>query len=282
MIEELSKAYPVGALCRAVQVARSGYYGWLKGKEPAREVANGELVEQIKTIYAAKRGTYGSPRITHELRRGGQKYNHKRVERLMRQQGLKGRTGKRRKVRTTNSEHDQPVAPNLLLERPAPQRTDEVWVADITYVPTTEGWLFVAAVMDLYSRQLLGWSIWESLEAGGALQALNRALTRRRYPRGVIHHSDRGIQYACREYRQQLERCGLVASMSRKGNCYDNAAMEAFWSTLKREALEESANWSKDHVRRVIFEYIESIYNRNRLHSSLGYQSPVDFEHQNN
>ena len=282
MIEELSKAYPVGALCRAVQVARSGYYGWLKGKEPAREVANGELVEQIKTIYAAKRGTYGSPRITHELRRGGQKYNHKRVERLMRQQGLKGRTGKRRKVRTTNSEHDQPVAPNLLLERPAPQRTDEVWVADITYVPTTEGWLFVAAVMDLYSRQLLGWSIWESLEAGGALQALNRALTRRRYPRGVIHHSDRGIQYACWEYRQQLERCGLVASMSRKGNCYDNAAMEAFWSTLKREALEESANWSKDHVRRVIFEYIESIYNRNRLHSSLGYQSPVDFEHQNN
>jgi len=282
MIEELSKAYPVGALCRAVQVARSGYYGWLKGKEPAREVANGELVEQIKTIYAAKRGTYGSPRITHELRRAGQKYNHKRVERLMRQQGLKGRTGKRRKVRTTNSEHDQPVAPNLLLERPAPQRTDEVWVADITYVPTTEGWLFVAAVMDLYSRQLLGWSIWESLEAGGALQALNRALTRRRYPRGVIHHSDRGIQYACREYRQQLERCGLVASMSRKGNCYDNAAMEAFWSTLKREALEESANWSKDHVRRVIFEYIESIYNRNRLHSSLGYQSPVDFEHQNN
>jgi len=282
MIEELSKAYPVGALCRAVQVARSGYYGWLKGQEPAREVANGQLVEQIKTIYAAKRGTYGSPRITHELRRGGQKYNHKRVERLMRQQGLKGRTGKRRKVRTTNSEHDQPVAPNLLLERPAPQRTDEVWVADITYVPTTEGWLFVAAVMDLYSRQLLGWSIWESLEAGGALQALNRALTRRRYPRGVIHHSDRGIQYACREYRQQLERCGLVASMSRKGNCYDNAAMEAFWSTLKREALEESANWSKDHVRRIIFEYIESIYNRNRLHSSLGYQLPVDFEHQNN
>ena len=282
MIEELSKNYPVGPLCQAVQVARSGYYSWLKGQEPAREVANGQLVEQIKTIYEAKRGTYGSPRITHELRRAGQKCNHKRVERLMRQQGLKGRTGKKRKVRTTNSDHDQPVAPNLLLERAAPQKTDEVWVADITYVPTAQGWLFLAAVMDLYSRQILGWSIWESLEAGGALQALNRALSRRRYPRGVIHHSDRGIQYACREYRQQLERCGLVASMSRKGNCYDNAAMEAFWSTLKREALEESASWSKDRVRRVIFEYIESIYNRNRLHSSLGYQSPVDFEHQNN
>ncbi len=282
MIEELSKDYPVGPLCQAVQVARSGYYGWLKGQEPAREMANVQLVEQIKTIYEAKRGTYGSPRITHELRRAGQKCNHKRVERLMRQQGLEGRTGKKRKVRTTNSDHDQPVAPNLLLERAAPQKTDEVWVADITYVPTAQGWLFVAAVMDLYSRQILGWSIWESLEAGGAIQALNRALAKRRYPRGVIHHSDRGIQYACREYRQQLERCGLVASMSRKANCYDNAAMEAFWSTLKREALEESADWSKDRLRRVIFEYIESIYNRSRLHSSLEYQSPVDFEHQNN
>jgi len=282
MIEELSKDYPVGPLCQAVQVARSGYYGWLKGQEPAREMANVQLVEQIKTIYEAKRGTYGSPRITHELRRAGQKCNHKRVDRLMRQQGLEGRTGKKRKVRTTNSDHDQPVAPNLLLERAAPQKTDEVWVADITYVPTAQGWLFVAAVMDLYSRQILGWSIWESLEAGGAIQALNRALAKRRYPRGVIHHSDRGIQYACREYRQQLERCGLVASMSRKANCYDNAAMEAFWSTLKREALEESADWSKDRLRRVIFEYIESIYNRSRLHSSLEYQSPVDFEHQNN
>jgi putative transposase len=282
MIEELSKDYPIGRLCQELQVARSGYYGWLKGQESSREVANGQLVEQIRTIYDAKRGTYGCPRITQELRRAGQKCNHKRVERLMRQQGLKGRTAKKRTVRTTHSEHEQPVAPNLLLERPAPQRTDEVWLADITYVPTAEGWLFVAAVMDLYSRQILGWSIWESLEAGGALQALNRALVRRGYPRGVIHHSDRGIQYACREYRQQLQRCGLVASMSRKGNCYDNAAMEAFWSTLKREALEESANWSKDRVRRVIFEYIESIYNRSRLHSSLDYQSPVDFEHQNN
>ena len=166
--------------------------------------------------------------------------------------------------------------------RPAPQRPDEVWVADITYIPTAQGWLFLAAVMDLYSRHILGWSVWESLEAGGAAQALARALFKRRPPRGLIHHSDRGIQYACRAYRQQLARAGLVASMSRKGNCYDNAAMEAFWSTLKREALEPSSQWSKDRVRREIFQYIESIYNRSRLHSSLGYQSPVDFENQNN
>jgi len=176
----------------------------------------------------------------------------------------------------------EPVAPNLLLGRPAPTKPDEVWVADITYVPTAEGWLFVAAVMDLYSRQILGWSVWESLAATGALQALARALVRRRYPSGVIHHSDRGVQYACGDYRRQLQRYGLAASMSRKGNCYDNAAMEAFWSTLKREAMEDSDQWSKDRVRRELFEYIEAIYNRSRLHSSLGYQSPVDFEQQNN
>ena len=246
------------------------------------QLDNRRLLAQIQALYKAQRGNYGSPRITEQLRRQGQRCNHKRVERLMRQKGLKGRTGKGRGVCTTNSQHDQPVAPNLLLDRPAPQRPDEVWVADITYIPTAQGWLFLAAVMDLYSRHILGWSVWESLEAGGAAQALARALFKRRPPRGLIHHSDRGIQYACRAYRQQLARAGLVASMSRKGNCYDNAAMEAFWSTLKREALEPSSQWSKDRVRREIFQYIESIYNRSRLHSSLGYQSPVDFEHQNN
>jgi putative transposase len=282
MIEELSKKYPVRELCAALEVTRSGYYAWSRGQEGARELANRLMVEQIKRVFSAKRSRYGSPRITEELRRQGQICNHKRVERLMRQEGLKGRSGRRRKVSTTNSDHDQPIAPNLLLGRAAPVKRDEVWVTDITYVPTAEGWLFVAAVMDLYSRQILGWSIWESLAAGGALQALARALVRRGYPRGVIHHSDRGIQYACQEYRRELQRHWLRASMSRKGNCYDNAAMEAFWSTLKREALEESASWSKDRVRRELFEFIESDYNRSRLHSALGYQSPVDFENQNN
>jgi transposase InsO family protein len=282
MVEGLSKEHPVQDLCAVLQVARSGYYAWLSGQETARELGNRILSEQIKQVFQAKRGNYGSRRITEQLHQAGHPCNHKRVERLMRQEGLKGRTGKRRKVRTTQSDHDQPIAPNRLRGRPAPSQTDEVWVADITYVPTAQGWLFLAAVMDLFSRQILGWSVGESLEAGGALQALSRALAKRGYPRGVLHHSDRGIQYACREYRQQLGRCGLVASMSRKGNCYDNAAMEAFWSTLKREALEPSSSWSKDRVRREIFEYIEAIYNRSRLHSSLGYQSPVDFEHQNN
>jgi transposase InsO family protein len=282
MIKELRAEYSVRMLCAVLEVARSGYYYWSRGQASARELANVQLVRQIRTVYQVNQGNYGSPRITKALRQSGQKYNHKRIERLMRLTGLKGSTAKKKKVRTTDSEHDQPIAPNLLLNRPAPQKIDGVWVADITYVRTAQGWLFLAAVMDLYSRQILGWSLWEGLQAAGALQALDRALARRGYPRGVIHHSDRGLQYACAEYRQQLRHYGLVASMSRKANCYDNAAMEAFWSTLKREALQESARWSKDQVRRVLFEYIESIYNRSRLHSSLGYQSPVDFENQKN
>lgn len=282
MIAEYSQAYPIRELCAALQVSRSGYYAWRDAGESARELDNRVMAQAIQQLFEAKRRRYGSPRITAQLRRQGQVCNHKRVERLMRQQGLKARCGRRRKVRTTDSDHDQPVAKNLLKDRPAPTKVNEVWVADITYVPTVEGWLFVAAVMDLYSRQILGWSVWESLAAQGALQALDRALIKRGHPRGVIHHSDRGIQYACAEYRYQLKRHGLVASMSRKGNCYDNAAMEAFWSTLKREALDQSETWSGDRVRRELFEFIESDYNRSRLHSSLGYQSPVDFEQQKN
>lgn len=281
MVETMAQQYPVRELCALLEVTRSGYYAWRNGQQSAREIANRLWIERIARVYHDKKGRYGSPRVTEQLRRDGHRCNHKRVERLMRQEGLKGCSSRKRRVCTTNSQHDQPVVPNLLLNRPVPSRPNEVWVADITYVPTVEGWLFVAAVMDLYSRQILGWSAWESLHAGGALQALQRAMTNRGHPKGVIHHSDRGIQYACCAYRHQLKTAGLIASMSRKGNCYDNAAMEAFWSTLKREAMAESPTWSKDRVRRELFEYIEATYNRSRLHSSLGYQSPVDFENQN-
>jgi putative transposase len=280
MIEELGLDYPIRELCAVLQVSRSGYYGWCHGQETAREVANRQLAEQIQRVYRQKQGRYGSPRVTQQLRREGHRCNHKRVERLMRQHGLRGRSSRPRRVCTTHSDHDQPVAPNRLLGRAAPTRVNEVWVADITYVPTAQGWVFVAAIMDLYSRQILGWSVWDSLHAGGALQALQRALVKRNCPKGVIHHSDRGVQYACYAYRHELHSHGLVPSMSRRGNCYDNAAMEAFWSTLKREAMAPSATWSKDRVRRELFEYIEGHYNRSRLHSSLGYQSPVDFENQ--
>ena len=281
MVEEFSSQYPVRQLCLALEISRSGYYAWCRGQETAREAANRLLTEEIRRVHRQKKGRYGSPRVTEQLRREGHRCNHKRVERLMRKNGLQGCSSRKRRVCTTDSEHDHPVAPNLLLNRPAPSQPNEVWVADITYVPTAQGWLFLAAVMDLYSRQILGWSVWENLQAGGPLQALKRALARRHHPKGVIHHSDRGVQYACHDYRQELRAAGLVPSMSRKGNCYDNAAMEAFWSTLKREAMAESASWSKDQVRRELFEYIEGDYNRSRLHSSLDYQSPVDFENQN-
>jgi len=218
MIEQLSRIHTVRDLCQLLGVTRSGYYAWHRSSETSREINNRKLTQEICVVFEAKRGRYGSPRITEELRRRGHKCNHKRVERLMRQAQLRGRTCRRKRVRTTDSDHDQPIAPNLLLGRPAPSKTDEVWVADITYVPTAEGWLFVAAVMDLYSRQILGWSVWESLAAGGALQALARALVKRGYPAGVIHHSDRGVQYASGEYRPQLQKHGLTASMSRKGN----------------------------------------------------------------
>jgi putative transposase len=282
MIQDFSKQYPVRELCAVLEVTRSGYYAWRNRQQTARQIANRLLVSEIQRVYHLKKGNYGSPRVTEQLRREGRKCNHKRVERLMREQGLKARTSRKRRVCTTDSNHDQPIAPNLLLGRAAPSRPNEVWVADITYVPTAEGWLFVAAVMDLYSRQILGWSAWDNLEVSGPLQALKRALANRRYPKGVIHHSDRGVQYAAHAYRAELNATGLVASMSRRGNCYDNAAMEAFWSTLKREAMGQSASWSKDRVRRELFEYIEANYNQSRLHSSLGYQSPVDFEQNNN
>jgi putative transposase len=280
MIEAMRKEYPVRELCAVLQVTRSGYYAWRRGHETARQMANRLWIERIRRVYEENQGRYGSPRVTEQLRREGHVCNRKRIERLMRQDGLKALSSRKRRVCTTNSDHDQPVAPNLLLGRAAPVRVDEVWVADITYIPTAQGWLFLAAVMDLYSRQILGWSVWESLHAGGAIQALQRALAKRRPAKGVLHHSDRGIQYACQTYRQVLKAAGLVPSMSRKGNCYDNAAMEAFWSTLKREAVAQSQTWSKDRVRRILFEYIEGTYNRSRLHSSLGYQSPVDFENQ--
>jgi transposase InsO family protein len=281
MIEAMSKEYPIRELCAVLEVTRSGYYAWRSGRETARELANGLWVERIRRVYQENKGRYGSPRVTEQLRQEGHICNRKRIERLMRQHGLRGLSGRKRRVCTTNSDHNYPVAPNLLLGRAAPSGPDQVWVADITYVLTAEGWLFLAAVMDLYSRQILGWSVWDSLHATGAVQALQRALTKRRPAKGLIHHSDRGVQYACHMYRQSLQAAGLVPSLSRKGNCYDNAAMEAFWSTLKREAMADSATWSRDRVRRTLFEYIESIYNRSRLHSSLGYQSPVDFENQN-
>jgi len=279
-VAEYRARFGVEPICSVLGVSASAFYERASGRRSHRSIEDEQLLHRIREVHEANYCAYGYRRTWKALLRAGEDVGRDRVKRLMRQHGLRGRSSRPRRVCTTHSDHDQPVAPNRLLGRAAPTRINEVWVADITYVPTAQGWVFVAAIMDLYSRQILGWSVWDSLHAGGALQALKRALVKRNSPKGVIHHSDRGVQYACCAYRHELHSHGLVPSMSRRGNCYDNAAREAFWSTLKREAMAPSATWSKDRVRRELFEYIEGHYNRSRLHSSLGYQSPVDFENQ--
>jgi putative transposase len=271
----------VAEWCHLLGVARSGYYAWRRHTPTPRQAMNAGLSTLIEQVFAEHKGRYGSPRITAALRREGHACNHKRVERIMREKGLQARSKGRWRPRTTDSKHPHPIAPNRLQERPKPEAINQVWVQDITYLLTSEGWLYLAGVLDLCSRRVLGWSMQETMETRLPLAALEMALQRRGHPSQVIHHSDRGSQYASQEYRGALARNGLIASMSRKANCYDNAAMESFWSSLKTELRDERLELlPKAAVRQIVFEYIESYYNRTRLHSSLHYQSPVDFETQ--
>ena len=266
-------------LCELLAVAKSGYYAWCRKAQSKQEAMNEELSKMITEIFAEHRGRYGSPRITKALRQCGRKCNHKRVERLMREQGLQARVRKRWKPRTTDSRHPHPIAPNLLLNQPAPTSINQVWVQDITYLPTAEGWLYLAAVLDLYSRRLIGWSMQQTLETSLPLAALQMAVEQRGRPQKVVHHSDRGVQYASATYRQALQQHGLIASMSRKANCYDNAVMESFWSTLKTELQDERLELlPRSTARDLVFEYIEAYYNRKRFHSALDYKTPVEFE----
>lgn len=213
-----------------------------------------------------------------ELRAQGEAVGRHRVARLMRQAGLRGRQRRRYRVRTTDSRHSHPIAPNRLAARPAPTKPNQVWVSDLTYVPTDEGWLYVAGVLDRCSRCLVGWAMGATLDTAVPLAALMMALRQRQPAPGLIHHSDRGVQYASADYRSALADHGLVASMSRKGNCYDNATMEAFWSSLKNELVHRRRFATRADARTAIFDYIESFYNRSRRHSSLGYHSPLDYE----
>jgi putative transposase len=274
----MSDEHGVKALCALFAVSRSGFYRWRRGRPCARAVRDEFLRPQIAAIHARHRGVYGSPRILRELRAHGQRVGRKRVARLMREAGLWGRQRRRYRVRTTDSRHEQPVAANRLLGRTPPIRANQVWLADVTYVPTAEGWLYVAGVLDRASRRLVGWAMSASLETALPMAALQMALQRCRPPRGLIHHSDRGCQYASADYSRLLRQHGLVASMSRPGNCYDNAVMEAFWSTLKHEVVYRHRFASRAHARTVLFDYIEAFYNRTRRHSSIGYLSPLDYE----
>ena len=276
--------HPLRTLCQALEVSASGYYDWEQRKScPApRAREEQKLQAQIARIHEESRQTYGAPRVQMELRGQGQRHGRNRIARLMRATGLCGRQKKRYRVRTTDSKHDQPIAPNRLAEVPAARGPNQIWVADITYVSTGQGWVYVAAILDLYSRRIVGWAVSQQINTALVIMALNMALRHRQPPKGLLFHSDRGVQYASSEYRQALLNARLVASMSRKANCYDNAAMEAFWSTLKWELIYRRAFEDVADVRQAIFDYIEVFYNRQRLHSSLGYQTPADFEGANN
>lgn len=274
----MNDVHTVKDLCELFEVSRSGYYEWRKQEASLREQQDTALKGQIAAIHAESRGTYGSPRVTEELRAKGARIGRHRVARLMRATGLQGRHRRRFRVVTTDSRHSEPIAPNHLAKIEVPQQPDRVWVSDITYVPTAEGWLYLAGVMDRCSRFLVGWAMGDSLEASLPIAAMQMALRRRRPPPGLLHHSDRGVQYASAPYRSLLADHRVIASMSRKGNCYDNAAMEAFWSTLKNELIYRRQFATRAAARTAIFDYIEGFYNRSRRHSSLGYKSPLAFE----
>jgi putative transposase len=283
-VKELQPFYSVSVLCRALQLSRSTFYAWLNRQPSARQRANAQLQFILKSLFSEFKGSYGSPRLTHVLRSRGHSCSRKRVEKLMRQHGLVARRRRRFRIRTTDSNHSHPISPNRLARRPAPTAVDQVWVSDITYIATREGWFYLAGVMDLYSRKIIGWAMQENLETSLPLNALTMAIKHRQPlpSQSLLHHSDRGSQYASAEYRAQLQHAGIQSSMSRKANCYDNATIESFWSTLKNELLADLVFENREQARQLIFQSIEINYNRQRLHSSLGYKSPVDFENQTN
>lgn len=276
----MKDSYSILALCENLQVSPSGFYDWLKReKSPgprAREDAT--LAQEIQQIHERSRQTYGSPRVVAELRNHGKRHGRNRVRRLMNEMGLCGRQKGRYRVQTTDSNHDEPIAPNRLATAPKPTRPNQIWVADITCIETAEGWLYLAAILDLYSRKIVGWAMSERIDTPLILKALAMALLHRQAPAGLLFHSDRGVQYASADYRAALAKANLTASMSRKGNCYDNAFMESFWSTLKMDLIYRREFATRAEAKSEIFDYIEVFYNRQRSHTALACLSPFDFE----
>jgi len=276
--------FSILSLCDNLNVSPSGYHGWRKRcHHPGpRALENQTLGQKIVSIFDESRETYGSPRLVKELRKKGHKHGRNRVARLMKERGLAGRQKGRHSVQTTDSNHDEPIAPNRLADAPEATAPNQIWVADITYIETEEGWLYLAGILDLYSRKIVGWAMSDRIDTALVLKALAMALLHRGCPTKVLFHSDRGVQYASGAYRAALANAKFVPSMSRKGNCYDNAAMESFWSTLKLELVYRKSFTTRSHARSHIFNYIESFYNPKRSHSALNFLSPVDFELQNN
>ena len=269
--------FPVIVLCDVLEVSRSGFYAFSKRPAPRRKAADAQLGVEIVAIHRRSRGTYGSPRVHAELRAKGFSVSKKRVERLMRESGVEARR-KRRFRRTTDSKHAMPIAPNLLSRHFTTNAPNKAWVTDVTYIATGEGWLYLAAMLDLFSRRVVGYAMSDQNDRLLALDALGHALRARRPRRGLLHHSDRGSPYASDDYRAVLRNRGIVASMSRTGDCWDNAVAESFFATLKTELTDAMNYPTRAAAIASITDYIETFYNDARRHSHLGYVSPVEFE----
>jgi len=277
-IREHAQDYPVTRQCQVLAVAVSGYYVWRQEQTKGRPQADEQLLGAIQAIYQQNRRLYGSPRIHAELKTKGWICSRKRVARLMRQANLRSVRQRRSQVQTTQSHHPYPVAPNVLNRQFEAQRPNQKWVSDITYIPTQNGWLYLAAILDLFSRKIVGWAMSACCDATLVQNALHMALSQRQTQANLLHHSDRGSQYAAHSYQALLTHHHITVSMSRKGNCYDNAVMESFFHTLKAECVDLHVFPSRTHARSVVFEFLEVYYNRQRLHSTLGYRTPVAFE----
>ena len=277
-IEDRRADYPVRIMCCVLGVSPAGYYAWRSRPESRRSAANRDLLGDIRRVHRDNCGRYGSPRVHAELQAQGRGASRGRVERLMRHHGIRAIMARPRRVRTTDSRHDLPIAPNLLDRNFIAAAPNRIWLADITYIETDQGWLYLAAVMDLFSRKVVGWAMRDHLRTELPAAALQMAISAQRPGAGLIHHSDRGVQYASADYRNVLRSAGFQASMSRKADCWDNAPMESFFHTLKTELVHHRQYATRAEAQRDIFAYIEGFYNRTRIHSAIGYISPIEME----
>lgn len=276
-IKDHADRFAICLMCRVLAVSPAGYYAWRKRPESARTREDRRLLVQIRAFHSRSQRNYGSPRITRDLWAAGERCGENRVARLMRAEGIRAKRVKRWRA-TTNSKHSWPVANNVLNRDFQVSAPNQVWAGDITYLHTEEGWLYLAVVIDLYSRAVVGWSMLPHLGAQLATQALQMALGRRGVHEGLLYHSDRGVQYACAEYQRLLREAGISCSMSRRGNCWDNACVESFFSTLKLERVHHQHYLTREQAKQDVFQWIEMVYNRQRRHSTLGYRSPAEFE----
>ena len=277
-IEEHLGEFEVRAVCRVLDVSESGYYAWLKRPVSRRAERRAALAEKIKAVHEANRHVYGSPRVYQALRAAGEEVCENTVADVMREHQIRPKTRPRFIPRTTDSNHPQPVATNRLDRQFRAELPNQKWAVDITYIPTDQGWLYLAGVLDLCSRKIVGWSMAEHMKTELVTDALTMAIARRGKHPGLLHHSDRGVQYASDAYQHLLELNKMEPSMSGKGDCWDNACVESFWATLKKELVNCQQYSTREQARQSIFQYIEVFYNRQRLHSSLGYLSPEAFE----